>query len=175
MTNGKEYGLALFELALSKNCRDEVSEGLKTVREVFINTPELEQFLLSPFVTKSERIECINDAFNGRVHEYVVSLMCVLTERGQVRFFDECADEYDALYRESVKNSQAVVYSAVELTDEEKKRLESLLEKRSGTTVETEYKIDESLIGGIVVQTQGVRLDGSLKHRLLKIKETIEQ
>ena len=171
MTHGKEYGAALFELALNEGCLQEISQSLGTVKEVFSNEPDIERFLLSPSITKEERIGSINEAFFGRVHEYVLSLLCIMTERGHIQSFFECFDEYDALYRESVKSSQATVYSAVELTESEKSRLCELLMKRSGSKVEIEYKIDPSLIGGIVVETQGKRFDGSIKHRLREIKE----
>ena len=64
---------------------------------------------------------------------------------------------------------------SAELTDAEKDKLRSTLEKKSGHSVNIEYKTDKKLIGGLIVEMDGNRMDGSLKHRLKEIKEVLKQ
>ena len=65
--------------------------------------------------------------------------------------------------------------SALELTEEEKTKLSSGLEKRFRSTVEAEYVIDESLIGGILIEADGKVIDGSVRTRLRDIKDVMNR
>ena len=91
-----------------------------------------------------------------------------------MRDFNECFEIFDELYKEEAKRSKAVIISAVELDDEAKRKLLDKLRSISGHTVEAEYRIDRSLIGGLIVEMDGRRIDGSLKKRLKEIKEVME-
>ena len=62
-----------------------------------------------------------------------------------------------------------------ELSEEEKTELKNKLEKRLGRTICLECAIDETLLGGLVVQVDGKVIDGSLKHRLHEIKEVMNR
>ena len=71
--------------------------------------------------------------------------------------------------------SSAKVTSAVELTAEEKQKLMKKLESLCNGRVNAEYVIDTSLIGGLVVEIDGKIFDGSLRHRLRKVKDVMAQ
>ena len=78
-------------------------------------------------------------------------------------------------YRESTSKSDAFVTSAVELSEEQKAKLRNALIKRTGNKVYMHYKIDPKIMGGLIVEIDGIRYDGSLKHRFKEIKEVMEQ
>ena len=62
-------------------------------------------------------------------------------------------------------------YELIELSEDEKNRLVSKLEKTSGKNVNAEFVVDQSILGGIIVETDGKILDGSLKYKLKDVKE----
>ena len=70
--------------------------------------------------------------------------------------------------------SYATVTSALELTDDERAKLISKLEKMCGTKVQIEEKTDPSLIGGIVIEVDGKVIDGSIRNRLSDVKDVIK-
>lgn len=69
--------------------------------------------------------------------------------------------------------SSAHVVSAIELSNEEKTALIEKLEKLTGNTVAAEYEINESIIGGVIVNIDDKVIDGSIRHRLQEVKEVI--
>ncbi len=170
---GREYGTALFELVAEEGCCEEISRGLSFVSSVFAEAPDYLEFLSSPAIPKGERVEHLTRILAGAVPDYVLHTLCVLVEHDRIREYAGCADEFEFLYRESNKRSQATVTSAVELTDEEKEKLRAALSKRSGNAVELHYAIDPTLLGGLIVEMDGTRMDGSLRHRLQEIKEVM--
>ncbi|MBP5262612.1 MAG: ATP synthase F1 subunit delta [Clostridiales bacterium] len=171
---GREYASALFDVAMGDGCLDEIFEGMKVIKEIFDSSEETVELLLSPAIPKEERTGIVERCFGGQVHEDLVAFLCVLTRKGHVRDFNECYEVFDELYKESSKRSKAVVISAVELDDQTKARLVEKLHQMSGHIIEAEYRIDKSLIGGLIVEMDGRRIDGSLKKRLKEIKEVMQ-
>ena len=172
---GREYASALFDVAIADGCLDEIHAGLKTIKEVLDGSEEFKELLTSPAIPKEERTKIVEDSFGGQVHEDLVAFLCVITQKGHVRDIDECFEVFDELFKEAAKRSTAVVTSAVELDEEAKTKLINKLQQISGHVVEAEYRIDKTLIGGLIVEIDGRRIDGSLRKRLKDIKEVMEQ
>ena len=172
---GREYASALMEIALTENIKNEIYDSLKVVKKAFTDVPEYAELLLSPAIPSEERSALVKNAFEGQIHQYVMSFICVLTEKGHIRDFEEAYTAFEEMYLDMSNRTEAVVYTAVELTPEQKQRMKSALEIKLCKEVDIEYKINTRLIGGVVVEVDGTRLDWSLKRRLKEIKEVMEQ
>ena len=142
---------------------------------VFSNTPEYIDFLSSPSIPLQERLDAINEAFASSIPENVVSFIKLLCEKGRIRSLLGCIDEYKKLLDVQNSISTAYVKSAVELTDEEKEKLKDKLEVKCGHAIVLECSVDQSLMGGIVVEIDGKIIDGSLKNRLYEVKDVISK
>ena len=173
--NGREYASALMEIALTENIKNELYDSLKIVKKSFKEFPEYEELLLSPAISSEERVSMVKQAFEGQVHDYILSFLCVLTEKGHIRDFGDAFSSFEEMYLDMSKKTEAVVYTAVELTEDQKASMKQALEKKLGKTVDIKYRINASLIGGGVVEVDGTRIDWSLKRRLKDIKEVMEQ
>lgn len=171
----KEYGEALFTLGFEGNCLDEIKKDLDLIKDIFEETPEYADFLQSPAVPKAERLKSINEAFENRVSEYTLSFLLILCEKGRATLFGDCAEEFNKLYEESKNISLARVFSPVPLSEEQKERLKLKLENISGQTVKMECFIDETLLGGVLIDMDGTQIDGTLKRRLQEIKEVMNK
>lgn len=169
----REYAEALFALAAEFNAADEYAAALDTVLAAFGENPEYMDFLASPSIPKAERIGALEAVFSDAVPEHIVSFLSLLCERGRIREFGGCVNEYKLLLDASKHISSARVISAVELTDSEKEKLQAKLEKMSGQTVILECSVDESLLGGIIIEMDGKVMDGSVRSRLKEVKEVI--
>lgn len=170
-----EYADALFSLAMDLHAEEETLSALHLIRESFRKEPEALAMLASPSIPKSERLKALEDAFAAHLPQHVMGYMHVLCNNGHIREFDDSVKVYEELYNSARKLSTAVVISAVELSETEKTELQAKLEKRLGRTIRLECSVDESLLGGLVVQVDGKVIDGSLKHRLQEIKEVMNR
>ncbi|MBQ5545389.1 MAG: ATP synthase F1 subunit delta [Clostridia bacterium] len=172
---GREYAIALFRLAKEEAIETALAEDLTFLKEVFQKTPEYAAFLSAPSIPKQERLDSIREAFGESLHEYAVSFVCVLCEKGRVSLLPECVEEFEALFAASQRVSHAVVTSAAPLSDDQKERLQRKLKKRSGNRVEMEYRLNPKLLGGVIVDIDGTRLDGSLRRQLKTIREVMDE
>ena len=67
----------------------------------------------------------------------------------------------------------AQVTSAVELNDEQRKRIAADLRSRYGEQVQVAFNVDDSLIGGLVVRIGDQVLDNSLRTRLSAVQRNM--
>ena len=171
----KEYAEALFALACENGKECQYMAALGELGKIFEESPEYVEFLASPSIPLQERLNAIESAFVDAVPEYLLSWLELLCEKGRIGFFSECVKEYRALLNAKQSMVTAKVTSAVPLTDGELETIKQKLEKISGNTVLPVCSIDPALLGGVVIELNGKVIDGSLRHRLQKVKEVMEQ
>lgn len=170
-----EYAAALFELGMEKDSLESFADALELVSDVFMNNPDYPKVLSSYSIPLSERLDLIEKAFSGSVERDVVSFLKLLCEKKHIGEFLDCAKQFKDMLCEINKVSTAKVISAVRLDDDEKKALESKLEKLSGNKVVIDYEIDESILGGLIIEIDGKVMDSSLKKHLKEVKDVINK
>lgn len=170
----KEYAIALFELAKETGLETEFHKALQDIKEAFSMQPEYYSLLSSPNIPMKERRELMETTF-ASFPEYVVSWLELLCEKGHIQKLPDCIKRYEDLYEASLNVSEALITSAVELTEEEKAALIRNLERQSSHTVIARYTIDESLLGGLLIRMDDRVIDGSLRHKLNEVKEVMDK
>ena len=170
---GNNYAEALFMLAREENLIDEFYDGLKLAEGIFKETPEYLQFLSTPSIPKTERTAALATAFEGKINERILSFLQLLCEHSAADRFFDCANEFYRLREFAHGMVEAVVKTAVELSDTQKSDLIKALEKRTGQKVTLNCVVDTALLGGIAVEIDGQLLDGSVKSNLKRAKEVI--
>ena len=171
----KEYAEALFILALEGNKEKEYMKALEEALNVFESEPDYTDFLSTPGIPLGERVGAIEAVFGGNLPSDVVSFMQLLCEKGRIVSFKSCVNEYRNLLLAKENITSAFVTSATRLTEDEKTALRRKLEKISGNTVELHLSVDESLLGGLMVEMNGTVMDGTLRQRLREVKEVMNQ
>ena len=176
MTNiSREFAESLFSLALEDAKDNEYLEELHFVKDVFAAEPSYLELLSSPALTREERTSALDAAFSGHLSEYVMSFLKLLCEAGYAKFFPECVDEYERMYRERRRTSKVKVTSAVALTDDERERVMKKARAIVGGECDITYSVDPSLLGGAIIETENTLIDGSLKKSLQEIKGVIKK
>lgn len=168
----REYAQALYTIAVEENAVDEYRLSLEEMNSIIADEPDYIEFLASPAVPLSERLDCIDKAF-AQMPEYTVSFVKVLCENGRIRTLGACIEEFLALSMEFSNRTFAEIYSAVPLDETQKAALCKKLEKLTGKTVSPIYYTDKSLIGGLKIEVDGKTFDGTVRHRLSEIKDVM--
>ncbi len=170
----KQYAEAVFALACEEGRERAVMEALENAKAVFEQNPEYMELVCSPSIPVAERCEALRAAFEDTLPEMVVSLLGLMCEKGRIRAFSSCVDDYRALLdaREAIVTARVI--SAVPLTDSEREALTKKLQNKSGSTVLLSCEVDPSIMGGVIVEMQGAIMDGSLRTRLREVKEVMK-
>ena len=171
----KEYGAALFMVAAESEQTDGFSEALDVIGKAFEENPDYITLLSSPNIPMDERLGQIEQAFGGAVDEKVLSFLQLLCQKGHIREWEAAVAEYRALWQAAAQVCDAVVTSAVPLTDTQQQKLLEKLEQTYGKTVRAVYRVDPTVMGGLIVEMDGKVLDGSLRERLREIKDVMHR
>ena len=161
------YGDALFELALEQNSLDSMAEQVDILAQSFAENPELKKLLTHPKISKEEKISVIETIFKGRFSDDIVGFLVIITEKDRGAEIEGIFRYFQAKVREYKKIGVARVTSAVELSAEQKKRVEEkLLQQTSYESFEVDYSVDASLIGGMVIRIGDRVVDSSIRTKL---------
>ena len=162
-----EYGAGLFALACEAGIEKQILDENAMLREML--SDDWVHILINPGIPKSERIGLAAELLEGRVHEYIVNCIMLMTERGRAGDIKDSFAEYEKLYLEKFSVVKVRAESAYPLTDEQKEKLRIKLEKLSGMSTITEYVINPGLIGGMRITYGNHSIDDSVKNRLKEI------
>lgn len=97
----------------------------------------------------------------------------LLFENRRLSLLPEITGMFDELRFEAERVVKAKVTSAVALPAAELETITAALKKRFGRDVEVETAVDESLIGGAVIDAGDVVIDGSLKGKLGRLQAAL--
>ncbi len=169
----KEYGKALYDLSAEEGLESEFLGEIRAIRTLLLDNPGFPILLSSPNIAKEERLSVLDRVFSGRVHTYLLSFFKLMTQRGYAKEILPCLDEYERLWYENSGIAVAEVLSAIPLSEEEKNRLHRKLEATSGKSVEMRCSVDPSLLGGVSVILDGVKLEGSIRSQLDRLHSSL--
>ncbi|MEM9688862.1 MAG: F0F1 ATP synthase subunit delta [Pseudomonadota bacterium] len=173
-TVARPYAQAIFEVAQDKGLLDEFSASLTAGRDM-LSDSQLNDFLATPSLTDTQRLEFLQSVFAKAVGESTVfaggsqqgsNFLKLLLENGRVSVLPEIADQFDTLKSNIENKVDVVVTSATTLSDQQVAEISTALSSRLGRDVSIETKIDESLIGGAVITAGDFVIDGSTRARL---------
>ncbi len=97
----------------------------------------------------------------------------VLAEHNDVRMFDQIAEEFHKLELAKKGVKQVEISSAMPLSRQAEAEIVDKLNDLVKGKVEVSKKIDESLIGGVVVRLDDQVLDASVKNNLENLRKEL--
>jgi len=165
------YAQGLYALTQEEGLTEQIMTEL-SVLEQAVDAQYL-SLLSTPALSKEERCGLLDQAFRDKVHIYVLNFMKLLTEKGYIRHFSGCCLAFRQLYNEDRGILPVRVVSAAALTDSQMQRLTETLEKRTGKTVQLQCSVDTDVLGGIRLDYDGVRIDGTVKARLDEVRRLL--
>lgn len=168
------YGNALFELAREEHKLDELYEEAKALTLILKENDELIQLLDHPQISSEEKQRVIETTFNGRASKDMTGLLIMVVNKGHIKNIIQILDFFISLVKKEKRIGVASVKSAVTLSDAQKAAIEKrLIETTDYLTMEIEYKVDKSLIGGLVIRIEDRVVDSSIKTKLEKLSKTL--
>lgn len=168
----KEYAEALFALAKESNRVKEYSFHLQEIYSLIKENSGYTEYLSSPAIPLSERLNAIDEAFADRMPEYIVSFLKLLCENGRITELNDSIVEFFKLEMLDSNTVNITVYSSIPLDDVQKEKLCKKLEAKHQKSIKATYVEDKNLIGGIKIVMDDKVLDGSIQRQL---KEVIKQ
>ena len=169
LTLARPYARAAFAIARDANALPAWSDALAFAARVAAD-PSVAALLGNPGLTQADATTLLApdgaDALFG-------NFLGLLFENRRLSLLPEITGQFDELRFEAERVVKAKVTSAVALPAAELATIKAALAKRFGREVEVETSVDESLIGGAVIDAGDVVIDGSLKGKLGRLQAAL--
>ncbi len=168
------YAEALFDVARDKGKLDQVGEELGQVADAVGRERELQVFLFSPYFSSAEKIDGLHRAVSGADPE-LVNFLELLVEKHRMTEIFRIRSRFEQLWKQERKRLDVTVTSAVELDPVVVEKVGSEVERQTGQKVELASRVDDRILGGIVLQVGNMVLDASIRSRLEKLRKSVAQ
>ncbi len=167
------YAQSLFEIALEEKKDKEILEETKVLNSVFFQTPEFLKTLCAPMISKDEKIKLVSDVLEGKVSLTLLNYLKVMLLRKDAKELTESFEVYEEKFNTYHNIEKVSVVTAVSLSEEVKEKLKKRLEDITKKTILLNTKIDEDVIGGIVIAFNDSEFDGTVSTRLKQLKSQL--
>jgi F-type H+-transporting ATPase subunit delta len=167
------YAEAFFSVLAAEGSMNEAQDELFRFSRILEGNDELYAKLADQNIPAARRQQIVEDLLGGgRAFPATIGLVSLVVVTGRLRELPTIVDRLLQRTASLTNRTVAEVRSAVELTDEQRKRLTESLKKATGLDVDLVVIIDPTVIGGIVTQIGDTVIDGSIRHRLAQLKES---
>jgi F-type H+-transporting ATPase subunit delta len=166
---GSVYGEALYSLASEEKLDTDILQQLLVLEQSISQEPDFVRLMVAPNLSKEERCGILDESFRGKVHEYVLNFMKILTEKGYFRHFSACVRAYRERYNEAHNILTVTAVTAVALTAGQSQKLSEKLSKLTGKRIELVNQVDPACMGGVCLDYDGKRVDDTVSNRLPKL------
>jgi F-type H+-transporting ATPase subunit delta len=168
------YAAALFEVARAEGALEVVEEELFKLSDVLAQSDELRATLTDQSIPTEKRQEIIQDLLaNAKATSITNSLVSFVVGAGHARDLPAIISSLVERSASDRKHSVAEIRSAIPLDEDQRRRLAQALSKNLGQDVEVKVHVDPSVLGGLSARVGDVVIDGTVRHRLDQLKETI--
>lgn len=174
---GKRYATALFQAVQESENTDAatVLEELKGLRQSMDEVPAFQQFFTSPVIGDSDKKEFINSAFKDKISPETFYFLQILVDKGREQHFSDMVRVFQQMTDALHNRVKAVAFTAVPMGEGAREKLAASLSTASGKEVTVENRVDETLLGGVVVRMEDRVIDGSVRNRLGLLKEVLSE
>lgn len=171
---GAVYGEALYGLAAEEGLSDRILEDLTLVCRVAGENPDYLRMLSEQSIPKEDRRALLDEAWSGQLHAYTLNFLKLLCDNGYITKLPGCEKEYRRRYNRDHGILQVRAVCASELSAAQRDKLLEALRARTGKTVELTVSVDPTLLGGMRLDMEGTRLDGSVRHHLDALQKLLQ-
>jgi len=169
------YAKALFAIAKERNQTEIVSRELGDMVAMLESDLKLRDFFARPWIpATAHRAVAAEIALRSELSTLTSDFLVLLAERGRTDYLKAIDEKYEKLLDADLGRGRAHVCTTVPLTDAQRGTLSSKLAQTLGDrqVVLTEV-VDPTMLGGFIVESGNVVLDGSLEGQLERMRQRL--
>ena len=169
--SGQRYAQAIFDLALENNEVEQWGQDLAVVSEAFQDS-DFAALMKHADMSAADKRAATGSVLAG-VNTMVRNLVDLLVSKGSVDSIADVYTSYTELLDQHLGRQRVEVTTAIALDEAEANRITSFVSELVRREVVLTIKVDESILGGLVIQIGDRLLDGSTKARLDGLKNRL--
>lgn len=169
------YAKALIDLSIEKGQLEQVFADMLLLQQICKSSRDFVNLLRSPIVKADAKRKIVSAITAGKISTLTSSFNALLVSKGRESNLPEIITSFISQYKAHKNIHTVKLATAVPVSDDLRKAVVEQVKKASGyTNIELEESVDESLIGGFVLQVGDKLVDASISYDLRTIARQFE-
>jgi F-type H+-transporting ATPase subunit delta len=170
------YAVALFELALEAKKLKQVERDLETFAALLDSSDDLTRLVRSPVFSTQEQQRALAAVLDkAGIKGVTANFLGLVVSNRRLFAVRDMIRAFRALLAQHRGEVTADVMSATKLSAAQTKSLKAALKSAVGQDVQIDAKVDEDLLGGLVVKIGSRMIDTSLRTKLNNLKFAMKE
>jgi F-type H+-transporting ATPase subunit delta len=170
-TVARPYTKAAFEYAMDKGNLDQWFAML-VLAAAAAEDKSVARVLGNPALTDTQKADLLVSICED-ADEAGKNFLKLLAGNKRLALLSEITAQFNKLKADQEKSLDIEVITAFELVDAQQEKLAQALKTKLGRDVTLTAQVDKTILGGVVVRTDDLVIDGSVRARLAKLAEAM--
>ena len=171
ITSADRYSLALYELASENNVLSQVEDQALSILNLISSSRDFSNLIKDPTNSQDNLLKAINSFSNDdKLENLLKSFLSFLVTKRRFFYVEQILKSFIETCSQKRGELKAEIKSAKKLSNDEISKITDELTKNFSSKIRLNYKHDESLIGGLVLQVGSTMVDTSIKNKLQQIE-----
>ncbi|HET9341641.1 MAG TPA: ATP synthase F1 subunit delta [Candidatus Eremiobacteraceae bacterium] len=169
-TIARRYTAALFALAKEAGSADATAQELDSFVGALDKEPSAREFYASPVVDRAEKVELLRQSLASRISELTFNFIVLLVRKRRENLIDTIARQMHEMLDADAGDTVASIATPKALHPDELAELARRLSHVYKRKIIPQGRVDESMLGGVVVQMGDTYVDASVAGKLEEIR-----
>jgi F-type H+-transporting ATPase subunit delta len=171
-TLARPYAKGLYAVAKEKSALDAWSEKLALLAAL-VGDKRVFASLASPALTAADQVTVFAKLCGETLGTEATNFLSVLAENRRIALLPQIFEQYQLLKAAQDKTIDVEVVSAFPIDGTTEQTLADKLSKKLDRKVKISTRVDETLLGGVLIKAGDMVIDGSVRGRLNKLAEAM--
>jgi F-type H+-transporting ATPase subunit delta len=169
------YANSLLQLAEGKNILSAISSDADLIYNTLAASKELRTLLKSPVIKLYDKKSLLIEIFGKKIDSETLSFLSFVVEKNREDILFEIFREFIGLVDKKNGIVKANIISALDLSDQLRKRIVVDFTKITGKKLSATYSVNPELVGGFIVKIEDTIYDASIKHQLSLLRKRFSE
>ncbi|MBX3043826.1 MAG: ATP synthase F1 subunit delta [Candidatus Kapabacteria bacterium] len=167
------YAKAVYETALAAGTLDTVYNDFIAIGKVLNQSQLLRTMLKSPVIKTWKKKNVFKELFSNMISELSFNFIQLIADKEREFLLKDIIASFDKLYLAKMNIIKADIVTSREVDETLRTKILTELSRRLEKTVIPTFKVDESIIGGIMIRVEDWVYDASVQNQLAKLRNQL--
>lgn len=164
------YAKALYQAGEEEKITDSIRNDVELIHQSIHESPEFNDFILSPIYKETEKIRILNELFKNNIHDLTLRFLHLLVKNKREQFLNFVCLNYLQIFKKEKGIKIGTLITAHELPEEHAKEIGNYIQKKFKLDIEIKEHIDPTIIGGFKLRIDDKQIDASIASKINKIR-----
>ena len=175
LRTARRYATELFNFAKAQNTLEATSQSLAEIVETLGNSRDLSGVLHNPMISDEKKSAILRGVFDQNISPAVERFLLLVVRKDDAIILPQISQEFNRLWDEFRGEADGEVVSAVPLSPAQIAALQTALQARFGVKVRLQTRVNENILGGLIVRVGDRLIDGSVANKLALLREELKR